>query len=100
MAPANRKAIGQRTDRDQRLRKGIPTLAEMTAVFASEEAAVQYLLDENVLTIPVCPTCNRDCTKRPGKWLYRCQPHKYSKSIVSFLNILKSADLPKYSPYA
>ena len=43
MALANRKTLGERSARDRQLRKGIPTLAEMAPIIASEEAAVGYL---------------------------------------------------------
>jgi hypothetical protein len=46
-------------------RKGIPSLEEMATVFATEEAAFQYLFVENVLTVPparrvVGCACKRD----------------------------------------
>jgi hypothetical protein len=65
MALADRKSLGQCTNEGERLRKSIPTLAEITNVFASEEGvAVQYLLVGDILTIPTCPTCNRYCLQK------------------------------------
>jgi hypothetical protein len=49
MAPASRTAIDLRNEVDYFLRKGIPILAEMATVFATEEAAFQYLLAEKRL---------------------------------------------------
>jgi hypothetical protein len=82
MAPA-RKALGVRSARDRRIRKGLPALAEMAPFFASEDAAVEYLLAQNVLTVPTCPTCGRDCIRKGASRLYRCQRDKYQASLVS-----------------
>jgi tRNA(Ile2) C34 agmatinyltransferase TiaS len=85
MAPATRKALDQRNEPGRRLRKGIPALAEMATVFATEEAAVEYLLGEGVLTIPTCPTCGRQCLRKGRSWGYRCQADKFNQSLVSVL---------------
>ena len=83
MAPQKRKTLDERSAAAQRLRKGMPTYVEMAPYFANEGAAVEYLIDQNVLTIPICTTCGGGCVRRGGTWIYRCQRHKYQISLVS-----------------
>ena len=83
MAPANRKTLAERSAGDQRLRKGLPSIAEMAQFFASEDAAIEYLLARDVLTVPNCTTCGVPCLRKAHTWIYRCQRHKYSISLVS-----------------
>jgi hypothetical protein len=97
MPPANRKELAVRSARDQRLRKGIPSLAEMAPMFASEEAAVTYLLAQNVLTVPNCPTCGRQCRRRGVSWVYRCQADKFTASLVSLADLSKTSEVSKMS---
>ncbi len=96
MAPANRKTLAKHSARDRHLRKGIPTLAEMAPIFAiSEEAAAGYLLTHNVLTVPTCTPCGRQCIRRGTIWKYCCQRHKYTASLVSLTGLIILTDLSK-----
>ena len=92
MAPKNRISLEARSERGQRLIKGIPSLNDMAPFFVSEEAAVQYLISENVLHIPVYPTCQRECLRQSGAWRYRCQLHKHSQSLVSLKDLYYSTN--------
>jgi hypothetical protein len=49
MAPANRKPLHECSDAGRRYRNGIPTLVEMTEIFASKENTVLYLLGGGIL---------------------------------------------------
>ena len=93
MAPQKRKTMAERTNAEKRIRKGMPTFAEMTPFFASEGAAVEYLLDQNVLTIPTCATCGHGCLRRGATWKYRCQLHNYQTSLVRLSGLTFSSDL-------
>ena len=95
MAPKRRKTNDERSAASQRIRKGMPTYAEMSPYFASEQAAVEYLLVQDVLTIPTCPTCGRGCLRKGETWMYRCQTHKVQKSLVSLTGLTYTTDLLK-----
>ena len=93
MAPAKRKALDVRSVKDKRRRKGLPNLAEMAHLFVTEDAAVEYLLVQNVVTIPICTTCEIPCLRKGCTWVYRCQKHKFQASLVSPSDLTNSLDL-------
>ena len=76
--------LAERTAQSRVTRKGVPAFAEMSDVFASEEASFEYLVAKGVLEIPFCPHCGRGCTRRSNRsFVFRCVPCKFSVSVLA-----------------
>jgi len=76
--------LAERTAQSKAMRKGVPAIAEMSEVFASEEASFVYLLAKGVLDIPHCSHCGSGCLRRSiTSFVYRCRPCNFSISILA-----------------
>ena len=64
--------LEDRSNSDKKARNGMPSAFEMKAIFASEEAAFEYLCERDVFPAPPCSSCGLRTSRRPGSFMYRC----------------------------
>ena len=74
----------RRSEQAQLLNNGVPSQQELQGIFDDCTAAVLYLLAQGVLNIPVCPSCDSQCSPRgpDAPYIYRCRACSYSTSIL------------------
>ena len=83
MEEKRRLSFGKWTVRDQKRRKGMPSLEDMSQHWGTNAAAAMYLCQKQVLVVPRCPTCQALCRLRSDRFELRCNRCSYSQSLVS-----------------
>ena len=83
--PKHHLPFAERSDKDQKRRKGMPSLEDLMPILGKDKEleCLDYLIQKDILTVQRCPNCTGPCALRAKTYMYRCRRCNFSQSIVS-----------------